>query len=363
MKKTTLILFFFTTIALGQISPNTHSFSTHIFRGTILPHSPELFHLQGHPTGAMLCYNIQTHGNKEWHSTYNFPDYGLFFVYQNFNNEFLGENFSVGGHYNFYFLNRHLQLKIAQGLAFANKPYNKETNSKNKAFGSQILGNLNLGLYYKTSLLKNYLDLDIGAQFLHYSNGRTKSPNSGINSYAITAGLTYNFDKPIANKIDSLVSLKKTYNESIKGNIVVRTGYNESAVINSGQHIFYHIGAYLDKRISRKSGLQLGTDLFLTKSFKDFIQYKANAFPELHIDPNTDYKRIGVFAGYEMYINKLSIEGQVGYYVYDPFKNEISIYDRIGLKYYISNTIFTGISLKTHVFLAEAVEYGIGIRF
>jgi hypothetical protein len=38
------------------------------------------------------------------------------------------------------------------------------------------------------------------------------------------------------------------------------------------------------------------------------------------------------------------------------------IYDRLGMKYYISNKIFAGFSLKTHMFLAEAMEVVIGVR-
>jgi len=45
----------------------------------------------------------QTHGKDEWHSAYNFPDYGVYFEYQNFNNDFLGKAYGLGVLYNFYF--------------------------------------------------------------------------------------------------------------------------------------------------------------------------------------------------------------------------------------------------------------------
>ena len=59
----------------------------------------------------------------------------------------------------------------------------------------------------------------------------------------------------------------------------------------------------------------------------------------------------------------MSFEAQVGYYVYQPFKFDIPIYDRIGIKYYVLPKVFTGFSLKTHGFLAEAFEFVIGTRF
>jgi 4-amino-4-deoxy-L-arabinose transferase-like glycosyltransferase len=95
------------------------------------------------------------------------------------------------------------------------------------------------------------------------------------------------------------------------------------------------------------------------------IQFSSVAFPTSHksyTDPNVDYKRIGLFVGHELFINKLSIETQIGYYVYKPFNYEIDIYQRVGAKYYIYKNIFTGVSLKTHGGRAEAIEATLGIR-
>ena len=71
---------------------------------------------------------------------------------------------------------------------------------------------------------------------------------------------------------------------------------------------------------------------------------------------------IGIFIGHELIINKISIEAQLGYYAYQPFKKDIAIYDRVGMKYRLSDKLFVGFSLKTHLFLAEALEIGIGYR-
>lgn len=361
MKLNLLCFLFLSTAIFAQERNTTSAFEVNLFRGNVLPHTPDLYHLQGHPSGVFVAYNLQTHGKEEWEQQYNYPDYGAFAMYQDFNNPILGHNFSVGGHYNFYFLNRKLKFKLAQGVAYASSPYDKENNNKNKAFGSQILANTNIGLYYKKDYLFNKLGVEAGFLFTHYSNGRIKSPNSGINTYGLTLGINYNLDEQKERVVDTTI-LKTKFKEPIKYNIVLRSGVNESPVINSGQYPFYHFGFYADKRLNRKSAIQFGTDLFLTQSFKDYIKFKANAYPENNINPNADYKRIGVFIGHELFINRISLEAQVGYYVYDEFKNEISIYDRVGMKYYISKKVFTSFTIKTHIFLAEALEFGIGVR-
>ncbi len=360
MRKIYLLVGLVATTLWAQDYKDTNAIEINLMSGSVLPHTPDMYHLQSHPDALMLSFSRQTHGTKEWHSAYNFPDYGGYFLYQNFNLPALGEAYAVGMHYNFYFLNRSIQLKLAQGFAYVTNPYDKYDNSKNKAFGTSILDNTNIGLTYQRSNIFKGFGLNAGVMFCHYSNGRTKSPNSGINTYLLNLGVNYDFDGKSQNK-DTIVD-RKSFREPIKYNIVLRSGVNESPVINSGQYPFYHIGFYADKRLGRKSALQLGTELFLTESFRDYIRFKANAYPDLNIDPNTDYKRVGLFVGHELFVNRFSIEAQIGYYIYDPFKNDISIYDRIGMKYYITKKIFAGFTIKTHLFLAEALEFGVGVR-
>jgi hypothetical protein len=346
---------------LGQDNKDTNALEVSFLHGNVISHTKDLYHLQGHPEGVMLSFIKQTHGTDEWHSAYNFPDYGVYLEYQNYNNDFLGKVYAAGVLYNFYFLNRSVELKVAQGIGYATNPYNKIENSKNKAFGSTLMANTIFGLFYKKEQLIDKLGLQAGFLFTQFSNGRTKSPNSGINSFLLNVGLNYDFSEGSSKKIDTSAA-KVNYRETLKYNFALRTGYNESPIIGSGQHPFYHASFFVDKRFNRKYALQLGAELFITNSFKDFIKYKANAYPELNINPNTDYKRVGLFVGYELFINKISLEAQVGYYVYRPFVNDISIYDRVGFKYHFTPKIFTSFSVKTHMFLAEALEFGVGIR-
>lgn len=357
-----MLLVLVSSFVHSQQLEDTNSIELYQFRGNILPHSPELYHLiTGHPEGVLVSFSKKTHGKEAWQKLYNYPDYGGYFLYQDFKNEILGKNYAIGVHYNFYFLHRKLQLKIAQGIAMTTNPYDKVNNSKNRAFGSKYMGNTNFMLNFKKENLVDGFGLEAGFFFTHYSNGRFKSPNSGINTYGINLGLNYSFCKKQPKIIDTVtVSLK--FKEPIKFNFVFRTGFNESLTIGSGQKPFYHIGFYADKRINKKSALQLGTDLFITTSIKEYINYRSIAYPEDHLDSNTDYKRVGVFIGHELFINKISLETQLGYYVYRPFNMDTPIYDRLGMKYYWTPKIYSGIAVKTHGFLAEATEFSIGVR-
>ena len=361
MRRFFYLLLLVSSFVMAQ-QKDTYAVEASFLRGNTLPHRDDIHQLvNGHPEGLLFSFVIKTHGKEEWQRVYDFPDYGGYFLYQDFKSEPLGVCYAAGGFYNFYFLNRHLQLKLAQGIALTTNPYDKVNNSKNNAFGTRIMDNTNIGLNYVNQNLFGNIGFQAGILFTHYSNGRIKSPNSGINTYLLNLGLNYNFENE-KKVVNDTSYVKKSFREPLKYNFVFRTGINESPIIRSGQRPFYHIGFYVDKRLNRKSAWQLGTELFLTNSIKEYIQYFSVAYPEASLDPNTDYKRVGVFIGHELIINRISLEAQVGYYVYQPFKKDIPVYDRVGIKYHVTDKIFAGFTIKTHLFLAEALEFGIGVR-
>jgi hypothetical protein len=335
---------------------------TSFLRGNILRHSNKIDQLiTGHPEGIFITFLKKSSRKKEWQKLYNNPDYGVYFLAQDFKNQYLGNNFSAGFLYQFYFLKRNLQLQTASGLAYNTNPYNKVNNSRNNAFGSKFMANITIGLQYKKEKIIDNFGVQTGFLVTHYSNGRFQSPNSGINTYNLNLGVNYVFSNTEKTATDT-IKVSNKFNEKIKYSAYFRTGFNESYIINSGKFPFYHISLYADKRINKKSAIQFGTELFLTTSFKEFIKYQSVAYPENNLNSDTDFKRVSLFVGHELFLGSVSLETQVGVYVYQPYKFDIPVYNRLGIKYYLNSKLFTGISFKTHGFFAEALELGIGYR-
>ncbi|WP_417291301.1 acyloxyacyl hydrolase [Corallibacter sp.] len=339
----------------------TSSFDVNYFTGNIALHNNDILHLiQGHPEGVIVSWNKKTFGNQTWEEDYNYPDYGLSFIYQDLKNDVLGDNYSLYAHYNFYFLKRHLMFRIGQGLAYNTNPYDKEDNFKNIAFGSRILSTTYLMLNYKKERLFDKFGLQAGISLIHYSNANVKAPNTSTNTIAFNLGVTYNLEDEEPAYITN--QSKEKFTEPIKFNLVLRGGINESDVIGSGQFPFWVVSAYADKRLGRKSAVQLGVDAFFSEFLKELIYYQSVSVPEEGVSGDEDWKRIGLFAGHELFINKMSLVTQFGYYVYYPFDFEGRTYLRIGLKRYFGKNIFAGLTLKSHGAKAEAVELGVGIR-
>ncbi len=345
----------------GEV-PKKYTVDASQFYGSILLHNTDISHLiTEHPGGLILGFNRKRYGHEDWESDFGYPDTGVSFVYQNTNNATLGDLYGLYAHYNFYFFKRNLQFRIGQGMAYSTNPYDKNTNFRNNAYGTHLLAStLVMFNYHKENMFAGF-GFKAGISLIHYSNANFKAPNTSTNTMAVNFGLTYDLDSDRTFEfVEPGEKVKIT--EPIRLNLALRAGVNESDVINSGRYGFWIVSAYADKRVGRWSAIQLGTDIYFSNFLKELIRYQSIAFPENNVAPHTDYKRVGLFLGHELFINKMSVIAQLGYYVYYPFDFEGRVYNRIGFKRYFGDKVYGAITLKSHAAKAEAVEFGIGIR-
>ncbi len=346
-------------------SDKRYSFDVNNFYGTVLKHNPDISHLiTGHPSGVIISVNKKTFGKKEWERLYNYPEYGVSFLYQEMDNGILGEHYGLYGHYSFYFLKRNLMFRIGTGISYNTNPYDEDDNFRNVAYGSHLLSGTFLMLNYKKENIIGGLGLQAGISLVHYSNGNSKSPNTSTNTMAVNVGVNYqlspNKNEPeYITKEEGLVKAKEPFGFGL----YLRSGVNQNGLIGSGQYPFLTVGAFVDKRLNKKSAVQLGTELFLSRALERYIDYRAvGGFNDGTIG-DEDAKRVGVYVGHELRINKVAIIVQVGMYVYYPYDFEGRLYDRLGLQYYFNKNIFGGISVKAHAAKAENAEFTLGYRF
>lgn len=359
----TSVFCFICVFVLAQDKTNTSYLDFNYFKGNIALHNNDILHLiQGRPEGYILSWNKKTFGFKDWEQRYNYPDYGVTYAYQNMKNPVLGSVSSLYAHYNFYFFKRNLMFRIGQGLAYGEEAYDKETNFRNIAYGTHIMSSTFVMLNYKKERIIDRFGVQAGFSLIHYSNANVRAPNASTNTLALNLGVTYSLDDEDPEYQYTLNASDSKFTEPIRYNFVFRSGVNESDIVGSGQFPFYVISTYADKRINRKSALQFGADMFFSNFLKELIHFKSVSFPEENVTGDEDYKRVGVFAGHELFINKTSLVTQFGYYVYYPFDFEGRTYLRIGLKRYFAKKWFGALTLKSHGAKAEAVALGIGIR-
>ncbi|THD68914.1 acyloxyacyl hydrolase [Robertkochia marina] len=349
------------SLSFAQEERNNAYIDVQYFQGTVMEHNVDILHLiTGYPNGVILSWNKRTDGSEEWHELYNYPDFGVSFNYQDLKNENLGENYGLYAHYNFYFLKRSLMFRIGTGIGMSTNPYDRETNYRNNVYGSRFLSATYMMLNYKKERIIDRWGINLGLSLIHYSNANIKAPNTSTNSIVATIGANYDLDSEPMTYEEKGVSLKFT--EPVRYNFVFRSGVNESDIVGSGQFPFYVGSFYADKRINKKSALQLGADVFFADFLIEYNRHRAIAYPWENRTGQEDYRRVGLFAGHELFMGKLSLLTQFGYYVYYPIDYEDEIYHRVGIKRYFGEDFFAAVSLKTHWAKAEALEFGIGYR-
>lgn len=363
MKRYILYSIFFAVLLKGHSQGNS-SFDAHIFYGNIIEHAPELKPLiKKHPTGIILQYNKHLLENSLFGNQFNFPDAGYTAIFQDFKTEEMGEVYSILRHYNFYLLNRNnshqLKLTSGFGLGYATSPFDKEENPKNWAIGSKVVAAVLLKLQYQHDYLIGNLGVHAGFSLIHYSNGSFNVPNLGINTIAATVGVHYDLN-PKTQAPDRVLE-KENLKEPIHINAVLRAGFNESLVNGSGLFPFYTLSAYGDKKLTNVSTITFGADFFFPVFMKDYIEWDSIQNDEPISD--ADWKRAGLFAGYEMNMHSFSVIGQIGYHVYYPYEYVSRIYERFGFKKRFGEYLFAALSLKINMFRAEGLEFGLGYRF
>ena len=333
------------------------------FYGTILQHNPDIGHLiTRHPRGVLLSYNEKTYGFEPWSARYNYPDHGFSFIYQDMNNPTLGENFSVYGHFSFYFFNRKLMARIGQGIAYNTNPYDPKTNYINNAYGTHLLSTTYVMGNYKEPNILDGLGIQAGFMIVHYSNANVKAPNNSTNTFGLNVGLNYQFNAAEKPDFQPRPVGDKKYSEPIHYNFALRGGVNASDIVGQGQYPFMNFAVYADKRISHFSTFQAGLEVFFSPMLQELINYESIAYPDGEVTGNEASTRTGIFIGHQLTFNKVSFVANLGYYLTYPFDFEGRVYNRLGIQRDFGDHFFVMISVHSHGAKAEDASLSIGYR-
>ncbi|MEQ8927811.1 MAG: acyloxyacyl hydrolase [Fulvivirga sp.] len=329
------------------------------FRGFIYEHKPQISHLiTDHPMGFRIVYNRKSHGDEVWQQRYNFPDRGLTFIYMDYRDDRLGKTLALLPHFNLYLRGKReaksqFQFKAGFGAGYTTEKYNKVDNNQNNVISTDLTGAVLFQFGHEYQLSER-LSLNSSLSVTHFSNGAIKKPNSGINIFAANVGLHYMFD--YRKKSFNYMEEPKLASRPIGYSVILIGGGHESLKIGSGTKPFFVLTGIVDKKINHKSRFGAGLELFYSESLKEEIKYDEN------VDPDTDFKRVGLVLSHEMMVNEFSIMTQAGYYIYDPYKAFQPVYVRLKLRRYFGDHIFGSIGVKSHAAKAEAMEFAIGYR-
>ena len=325
--------------------------------GFLWPHRQDLWVLvEKHAIGIELFAEKKVNGDKPWHQYYKGPSYGVGLLYANFANpEKIGTVVRVLPYLYLPFSNNgksSFGMRLGWGVGYVAKPYDRRENTQQIAIGSSLnMAVLFMAEYHRT-FGRNTLMAGIGID--HWSNGSYKQPNLGINYLALNIGVSRALGpvEPYVHRPDSSCYKcpKHTYT------VVFGFGVNEVERPYSGQYTAYSIAAQRQWRVSRKTALAAGVDIF-NKGSLAFYDESSEGRPRI------EYTQVGLHGEYALVLGNNELYFNMGVYVYTPVPEDSKVFHRVGYRYKAGKHLLLNFSLKSHYAVADHVEIGIGYKW
>ncbi len=315
----------------------------------------------------------QTTGTKLWEQNYKYPEYGLgMSVLDFYNPEEIGLPIAFFGYFSAPFLRLEKFIFAYEngfGFAFNWKNYSP-SNLYNHAIGAKQTAYIDLGLR-TVFKLSDCLSAEAGFSLSHFSNGRLKVPNLGLNTIAPKFSLHYKINPQknewIVNDLPKFKAKNELYLSTFYGlkNIIYDSlNINLSEKYEGEDFTVFGISALLNRQIGNKSKIGLGFDISYDGSHQTQIAID-NGYTEVSDGKLTDNIHISIYPSYELVINKVFLVLQPGFYIYrDNIENQTPIfYQRVGLKYNFYKHFNVGLNLRAYQFyVSDFIEWNIGYR-
>lgn len=326
--------------------------------GRVVVHSPEIETLSNNPVnGFSLNYNFKNKSGKDWRRYYNYPNYGLNYIYKSYNNpNVLGDSHSITSFLQLSFLRKHKHFDVGfkglAGFGFFTKIYDPVANPSNQAISAHFNVTAEARLYSRVRIKPLYFEYSYGLN--HSSNGLIKSPNLGINTINNSFSVGYEFENQITKSEIQLVE-KIPF---IKHEFWVYAAAGIKIVeMDSERYLFSNFSINYSKQLTVINKMGLGMDFSRDPSltlFAEQIYYytgdKDLSFRyAINIHNEFILGNTGLYAAYGIYLGDQEFYPRQRYY-------------KAGFKFYFNNVVGVAIIRAIPLFRAEVIEFGIGYR-
>jgi len=357
-----IVVFSFTSILLiGQKKYPQHFYlQSQAFYGTPIIYSDSLDKTLQNPFfGGSFRIGVQSDGEIVQNQLLAFPKYGIGVFHTQLNKDTLGAPWAAYIFTTIPIIRKNkflIELDMATGIGWHFAKFDSITNNQNDLVGSDFTAYFSFGAI-ASYRISNRLLLDIGADFIHFSNGNLQTPNKGMNLYAAHMGLSYLFNLPKKEKFEYAAFEKTTITPIIK--------YNElDFTINMGgkatnheygmgpKYPVYDFNINFYRRYNWIGKYGGGIDIIYDSSLKEDYSTEVSTSKLMFV---------GITVAHELYVSKFALQSQIGTYLYKGTPAKGAFYFRIGLKYYVIEDIYLNLTLKTaNGFRADFIEFGMG---
>jgi len=316
--------------------------------------------LGGKSYGFEAAYNMfQKKRSAEWIKTLRIRDIAIMAGYRNMSNVymvdsaeskgFLGSIYTLSGglNVNLISLNKtEILFVTGAGITYSSSSFFSDGNL---IVGSHINFTPYAGIKIRTPL-SGSISLVGGADIFHYSNVGLQVPNKGVNSLHLSFGI-------IKDLQNSDKEITRAMADSVRGFIDLGADIGRRGSFES------HAGSW-------KSGLNIGYNyklhpVFSIKAGMDAVYYyttfdnRVETFQ--YLATSYDPWRVGLSLGGDLWLGKLVVMGNYGYYLKFNSYYPVKYYRVAGFKYYASQWL--GVQFKIYFHKGQADYAGWGLVF
>ena len=317
-----------------------------------------------------LAYTYQTDGSAEWHSYWKYPRIVINALWVDFGDpDVLGHAFAILPELHFTlkeFGDFRLNMQFGTGIAYLNKPFNEITNPLNNAIGSNLnnTSSLKFGLEYNWT---PQWSTSLSAGLVHFSNGLSSSPNSGINIYGVSLGAVYRLKAPTPEPTEVLIETRSVEESQYRkwvGDIQYHYGFTEHTTPGGPKFGVQAISLGAGYRYSKYMTVLVGGEYEYNDA--TYTYFSENFYTE-----SESRKRAQKTIAYienEFRYGPVFNRFRMGFYLGWPADNNQTTYIKLVTGFYlpkIANTAqpYIGVVLKTHTAVADYLAVMGGVRF
>jgi len=298
----------------------------------------------------------QTTGKKSFHYLRKYPEVGFLYRYSDHGgSQYLGASHVVMPYINFPLIRKNgfvINFNVGLGMGYLTKKFHRLKNYQNLAIGSHLNAAINLQIQLKIRISRRVF-LSAGGGILHLSNGTIKTPNYGLNIPSVFGGLSYKLNhRKINFRVPEVIKKNRgTFNFSM----LFGAAMKEIPRQYDMHYPVYFASASVSGYYNNVNRFSIGLDavfdeanIALLERAGDTIQFAEQAI------------KYGVNAGHEWVFSRVSMSFKIGYYIYARYESDGPVYNKIGVKYSISDYVNISLILNAHYARADFLAFGIG---
>ncbi len=400
-----LLLFFIGIQLYGQTLENDHKKSFFITPEVLVGKTMEAntgfpkTKLQKSFFVSFGSYN--TMSDQQWVTELGDPKTGVSFGVTDFGNtEKIGIAYSLMPFVEIGLFQKHSDkwdLNVGMGASYIDTQYDPDTNPLNLAVTTAVNWSFRSFLYYDL-LKRNRMTWRLGLGYAHFSNGHTRLPNQGLNSFLISLSSQIGREQEPLDRHE--IKRKHKQTKSVETYFSFRTGIGQnvlSRIFNDKKEV-YSVAFSGGKIINRTFKFGVGFYYRFYEHYYDHIyengQLIDEKVPDFRENPYRNATNFGFSGSAELLIGHVGVEFGLGINVYKPFYKidwqlsqgyfyngeytrlgELDWYyevkrtvsSRLGIKYYLFNTykspknnLFLGASINANLGQADFSELSLG---